>query len=234
MMMHVRKIFLGAAMCSMVLGLTASATAQRRAEWLNEAELTQLQSGPPGDKQRQVPAQKPAEKTDSNGRVPTHIMVLHATNGGGGIDPKLRHLSQLTKPPFSSYDTYRLLDSHDRALAAQQSDTTLLPNGRTLRTELKEVLPNDRYQVAASISRPSGKGNKDKEKKDSKEEKAGDDRYLPLLQVTAKRGEPFFVAGQSYRGGILVIGIQVGSPDPKSEQKPAPKAEPKQDQGKKN
>lgn len=234
MMMHVRKAILGVATCSMVVGLAAGATAQHRVKRTNEAEPTQLQSGPSNDKARQSPAQKPAGKTDSEGKVPTNIMVLHATNGGGGIDPRLRHLSQLTKPPFSSYDTYRLLNSHDRVLAAQQSDTTQLPNGRTLRTELKEVLPNDRYQVAASISRPSGKG--DKEKKDGKEGKSGDeDRFLPLLQVTAKRGEPFFVAGQSYRGGILVIGIQVGTAaQSKPEQKPVQKAEPKPDQGKKN
>ena len=33
--------------------------------------------------------------------------------------------------------------------------------------------------------------------------------FLPLLEVNAKPGEPFFVAGQTYKGGTLVIGIKV-------------------------
>ena len=128
-------------------------------------------------------------------QVPSEILVLHATNTGGGIDPELQHLKQLQKPPFSAYDTYRLLHRHSIVLRLQQPDSTQLPNGRTLRTVLKAVLPEERYRVAASISRPP----QDK-----------DGGYLPLLEVTAKSGEPFFVAGQSYRGGILVVGIQVG------------------------
>jgi hypothetical protein len=133
--------------------------------------------------------------------VPAQIMVLHATNSGGGIDPELQHLTQLQKPPFSAYDTYRLLHRHAIALRLQQPDATQLPNGRTLRTVLKAVLPEDRFRVAASISRPPRDGDKE-------------GGYLPLLEVTAKSGEPFFVAGQSFRGGILVVGIQVGKDKP--------------------
>ncbi len=133
--------------------------------------------------------------------VPAEIMVLHATNSGGGIDPELRHLKQLQKPPFSAYDTYRLLHRHAIALRLQQPDATQLPNGRTLRTVLKAVLPEDRFRVAASISRPPRDGDKE-------------GGYLPLLEVTAKSGEAFFVAGQSFRGGILVVGIQVGKDKP--------------------
>lgn len=145
----------------------------------------------------------PAERVE----VPAEIMVLHATNSGGGIDPELRHLKQLRKPPFSAYDTYRLLRRHAITLEQQQPNNTELPNGRILRTVLKAVLPDDRFRVSASISRPKRKGDKDR-------------GYLPLLEVTAKRGEPFFVAGQSFRGGILVVGIQVGkAPPPPAEEK---------------
>jgi hypothetical protein len=140
----------------------------------------------------------PAERAE----VPAEIMVLHATNAGGGIDPELRHLRQLQRPPFSAYDTYRLLRRHAITLHQLQPDNTELPNGRILRTVLKAVLPEDRFRVAASISRP-------------KREREKERGYLPLLEVTAKRGEPFFVAGQSFRGGILVVGIQVGkAPEP--------------------
>ncbi|PIE05868.1 MAG: hypothetical protein CSA75_02510 [Sorangium cellulosum] len=149
-----------------------------------------------------------AEKSPDIKKVPGEIMVLHATNSGGGIDKELRHLKQLQKPPFSSYDTYRLLQRHPLLLRAQTPAKTALPNGRVLQTVLKEIL-GDRYRVAASIS---PRGNKK-------------GKYLPLLEVTAKKGEVFFVAGQSYRQGILVVGIRVGTqtkPE-KKPYKPAPK-----------
>jgi len=132
--------------------------------------------------------------------VPAEILILHATNSGGGIDPQLRHLKQLQRPPFSAYDTYKLLRRSQSSLEPQKATTTRLPNGRVLRTELKEVVPPDRYRVSTSISRPGS-----------------NNEYLPLLEVTAKSGETFFVAGQSYRGGILVVGIRVGE-----ESKPPP------------
>ena len=34
--------------------------------------------------------------------------------------------------------------------------------------------------------------------------------YPPVLTAVASPGAPFFVAGQSYEGGTLVIGVPVG------------------------
>ena len=48
-----------------------------------------------------------------------------------------------------------------------------------------------RYLVTASIQKPDG------------------NTFLPLLEVKAKPGEPFFVVGQTYKGGTVVIGIKV-------------------------
>ncbi|MCU0693044.1 MAG: hypothetical protein MUF54_16745 [Polyangiaceae bacterium] len=136
-------------------------------------------------------ARKPVE-------IPGEVMVLHATNTDGGIDPDLQRLPQLRKPPFSAYNTYRLVSRHAVVLGTARPDsTTTLPNGRVLKTTLKAVLPDARYRVAASISRP-------------KSDKDDEGSFLPLLEVTARKGETFFVAGQSYRGGILVVGIRVG------------------------
>jgi hypothetical protein len=131
-------------------------------------------------------------------QVPAEIMVLHATNTDGGIDPRIGPLPQLKLPPFSAYNTYKLLDRHAVTLTTARPDTTTLPNGRVLRTTLKGMVPDDKYRVAASISRP-------------RDDKTKEDTFLPLLEVTAKSGETFFVAGQSYRGGILVVGIRVGT-----------------------
>jgi hypothetical protein len=129
-------------------------------------------------------------------RIGAEVMVLHATNADGGIDPHIGQLPQLRKPPFSAYNSYRLLARQAIVLTTAQPDTAKLPNGRVLKTSLLEVVSKDRYRVAASISQPQAD--------------AGAQSFLPLLEVTAKAGETFFVAGQSYQGGILVVGITVG------------------------
>ena len=58
-----------------------------------------------------------------------------------------------------------------------------------MRIRLQQIMPDGRYRVRVSIDRPDA------------------DAYLPLLQVVASPGDPFFVAGQSHDGGTLVIGI---------------------------
>lgn len=123
--------------------------------------------------------------------VNAEVMLLHATNAGGGIDPKIGSLPALKKPPFSSYDTYRLLSRTQLGMTRGAPAITTLPNGRVLQITLRDVLPEHRYRVAASINQPRGT------------------TFLPLLEVTVPAGEPFFVAGQSYQGGMLVIGITV-------------------------
>jgi hypothetical protein len=82
-----------------------------------------------------------------------------------------------------------------------------------LKTSLLGSAPRDRYRISASISQPSAD--------------AGAPNYLPLLEVTAKSGEIFFVAGQSFQGGMLVVGIKVGEirahAPPPSRPPPTPK-----------
>ena len=129
--------------------------------------------------------------------VKADVMVLHATNVDGGvvIDPRIGELPALRKPPFSAFNSYKLLSQNAVAVSKDPKDppaTTTLPNGRVLQIALREVKDN-RYRVATSISDPSGKS------------------FLPLLEVTAPAGEPFFVAGQSYNGGMLVVGIKIKS-----------------------
>jgi hypothetical protein len=119
------------------------------------------------------------------------IMVLHASNQGGGIDPRIGNLPQLKKPPFSAYDTYKLLSQSKTPLPAGKPIETQLPNGRTLQVTLKDAPAPGRYKVAASINQPGGT------------------TFLPLLEVTTSLDEPFFVAGQSHQGGVLVVGIKL-------------------------
>ena len=138
---------------------------------------------------------KPAEVAPAE--VAVEIVILHATNDGTGIDPKIGKMPALGQPPFSSYNSYKLLDRVKLPLTKGKSSTTKLPTGRDLMVALKDIIEPTkkgeprRYLVTASIQKPDG------------------NTFLPLLEVNAKPGEPFFVAGQTYKGGTVVIGIKV-------------------------
>ncbi len=119
------------------------------------------------------------------------VMVLHATNSKKGVDARIGDMPELAKPPFSSYDSYALLDRKRLPLEQKASSTLTLPNGRVLRTQLLQVLSKDTLKFSASINQPSGK------------------EFLPLLEVRAKLDEKFIVAGQSHKHGILVLVIRV-------------------------
>jgi hypothetical protein len=132
----------------------------------------------------------PSDKTDAV-RHFADILVLHATNEKKGIDRRIGDMPELTKPPFSSYDSYALVDRGRLPLEKGVPKTLVLPNRRVLEARLIDILGNDSVRLAASINQPGGK------------------EFLPLLEVKAKIGQPFIVAGQSYKRGILVLVIKV-------------------------
>jgi hypothetical protein len=122
------------------------------------------------------------------------LMVLHATHQKRGIDARLRELPELTKGPFASFDTYRLLERVELPLQRGQKPTHRLPNGRTLGTELVALEKGGVARLVASISEPGGSA------------------FLPLLEVRAKPGQRFIVAGQGYKNGILVLVLTLVAP----------------------
>lgn len=135
-------------------------------------------------------------KTGDKAKAPAEsyfaeVLVLHATSGDKGIDPRIGDMPELKKPPFSSYKSYELLQKIKNPLVRDDPKTFELPNGRVLQTKLVEVLPANTVRISASINQPKGK------------------TFLPLLEVKAKLGQSFIVAGQSYKGGILVLVIRV-------------------------
>ena len=148
-----------------------------------------------------ISAQAGDDKTPNgphDAAVRSEILILHATNGGGGIDPKLGKMPELAKPPFSAYSSYKLLERVTLPLSRTAPSTTKLPNDRVLQISLKDAGTKDEkkagpktFVVSASIDQADGK------------------HFLPLLEVSAKAGETFFVAGQNYKGGMLVLGIKV-------------------------
>ena len=151
-------------------------------------------SFPPARADGKEPA---GDKVGQASQARAEIIVLHATNDHTGIDPKIGKLPELAKPPFSSYDSYKLLDRAEVQLAQGAAQQRKLPDDGQLAVTLKDVLPPEkkgeppRFSVAARIQKPGGKA------------------FLPALEVSAKKGEIFFVAGQTYKGGILVIGIRI-------------------------
>ena len=145
----------------------------------------------------QGPAPAPAPAKAEQASVSAELVVLHATNDGTGIDAKIGPMPELAKPPFSAYNSYKLLERTKLGLSRGKPMTFKLPNQSVLQLSLKEVLASkkkdepQRYVLSASIQQTGG------------------DSFLPLLEVNATAGENFFVAGQKHKGGILVIGFKV-------------------------
>ncbi|MBM4363809.1 MAG: hypothetical protein FJ104_14100, partial [Deltaproteobacteria bacterium] len=108
-----------------------------------------------------------------------------------GIDPRIGEMPELKRPPFSAYRSYELLQKVRVPLQKDAPRTIDLPNGRALQTRLLETLPADTVRLSASINQAGGK------------------EFLPLLEVKARLGQNFIVAGQSYKDGILVLVIRV-------------------------
>jgi len=131
-------------------------------------------------------------KTLSN--VPAEVLVVLAKEEPGEIDPQLKKLTALRRPPFNAFRSMQILSRPKLTLTPGKDALVSLPNGRRVKLTLLRVMPDGRYKVKAAINRP--------DKSD----------YLPLLQVVASAGDPFFVAGQTYKGGTLVVGVIV---DPK-------------------
>ena len=137
------------------------------------------------------------------------VTIIQATLGDAGqsIDPRLKDLPQLTlKQPFVRYNVYQLLVRQKFALDSSKPVKLTLPNGRTLQASLVGVSgggdggtrdggsTETRYQLEAQIVDPSDSGNA---------------AFLRSLQVTASANEPFFIGGQSYRGGTMFIELNV-------------------------
>lgn len=120
------------------------------------------------------------------------VLVVLAKEAPGTIAPELAQITALRRPPFDSFRSMEVLERSDLQLRTGTPHEIVLPNGRKLRVELQRIGPDGRFRVKVSIQRE------------------GEQDYLPLLQVVASPGDPFFVAGQSHLGGTLVIGIRLG------------------------
>ncbi len=124
--------------------------------------------------------------------VRAEVLIVLAKEEPGTVDRELADIPALRRPPFNAFRTMRVLSRPRLELTPGRDVDVRLPNGRQLRIQLQRVMPDGRYQVRVSINRPQERD------------------YLPLLQVVAAAGDPFFVAGQGHDGGTLVIGVRLG------------------------
>ena len=129
--------------------------------------------------------------------VRSEILILHATNDKKGIDPAIGKIAALEKPPFSAYDSYKLLERAELTLPQGETKERALPDGAKLDVSFLDLVKKnapsdpDRYALSAAIRKADGKVS------------------FPGVKVNASKGEYFFIAGQRYKEGILVIGIKV-------------------------
>jgi hypothetical protein len=135
---------------------------------------------------------------DAGGKLNVEILVLYARKdpAGGHVDPQVPKIPQLSQPPFSDFNTYSFVDRQTLALdMAKASDpwkgrptaTYALVTGKSLDVVLLGDRTDKRFKMGAVLGRDAA------------------DR----VRWIAPAGEPFFIGGQSYKDGILVIGITI-------------------------
>lgn len=124
--------------------------------------------------------------------VSAQVVVILAREVAGAMDPRLEGMTALREAPFSSFHSMDIWSEHSLTLTQGVPVTVDLPNGRVIQLVLEEVTGDGRNHVRVSINR-----------------RAQSD-YLPVLEVAAPPGDPFFVAGQNFMGGMLVIGVSLG------------------------
>jgi hypothetical protein len=120
--------------------------------------------------------------------VPGEVMVILASESPGTIAPELSGLPALRQPPFSSFPSMRLLATHPISLPVGTAVEVPLPNGRVMSVVLAERTEDGRFRTRVSIP-----------------------DYLPSFEVRSRPCEPFFLAGQSFGGGRLILGVRLGA-----------------------
>jgi hypothetical protein len=139
----------------------------------------------PGALQNPPPAEDAAA-------VRGEVVVLHGTNSGKGVDARIKHLKeQLEQPPFSMFDSYELLTENKVPLTKAKASDVKLPDEGKLALTL-EGQKGKKVVVQADISKADGEA-------------------VMSVKVNATPDKYFFLAGQKFKDGILVLGIRIVS-----------------------
>jgi hypothetical protein len=116
------------------------------------------------------------------------VSVIHATRADAGVDPRVGDLPR-NQAPFKDYNAFKLLDRQRFPFEVSRPVTYTLTNGRTLVVNLygvSEDAGERRYTMHAQIR-----------------------DYLQGLKVTVSARQPFWLGGQSYDNGTLLIELKV-------------------------
>jgi hypothetical protein len=134
---------------------------------------------------------KPLADTPDKLETVIEVSVLHGTHEERDNDQRIYNMPELREGPFAKYASYQLLSRTLLTLSKGGKRQLKLPNGRLLEARLEDILVDGSSRLVASINRPDTKD------------------FLPLLEVKARPGQAFIVAGQSYKRGILVLVFKV-------------------------
>jgi hypothetical protein len=90
------------------------------------------------------------------------FLEIQASNNGQGIDPELRRLSKkLTRPPLSSWKSFKLIAKHDKDLVRMNAQEVPLKLGGKLsalyREHTKPKDRRDRFSLGLTLDNKSGK-----------------------------------------------------------------------------
>lgn len=129
----------------------------------------------------------PAPRGAAQATVPAQVMVILASESPGTIAPELANIPALRQPPFSSFPSMSLLATHPITLTIGTPIEVPLPNGRVLSVVVEERSEDGRYRARVAIP-----------------------DYLPSFEVRSRPCEPFFLAGQAFGGGRLILGVRIG------------------------
>jgi hypothetical protein len=168
----------------LLLALALGASCQLA--WSGSARAT-----PKGARTLNSVAAKPLADTPEKLETVLEVSVLHGTHEQRNVDARIGNMPELSQGPFAKYASYQLLSRSQWRLSRAGKRQLKLPNGRLLEARLEDILPDGSSRLVASINRPD----------------AND--FLPLLEVKARPGQAFIVAGQSYKRGILVLVFKV-------------------------
>jgi hypothetical protein len=124
------------------------------------------------------------------------VLVVLANERPGTIDDAVAQEPALRQPPFDAYRSMQLLERQPIVIQQGAPASVALPNGRTVLVELLGVQPGGRVRIRVAITRPNRSD------------------YLPGVVVETAPGVPFFVAGQAFQGGMLVVGVRIGQRPP--------------------
>ena len=125
------------------------------------------------------------------------VTEIRASNEKGGVDAKLERLkAKLGKPPFSSYDTFKLLGEQTVNADRQKPAAAKLVNGSlTLLFKDKLVAQGGKTRLRFGID-------------------VDDKQGARTISTESKfdSGDPFFIAGQPYEGGTYVLALTCSAP----------------------